>query len=127
MHYMGIREKDCSLCTPLNSVVRKRHRLPPQRSFKLVSNTPLQSPAETALHQLKPAMKILFLLSAILVFLFQMVPGNAYPSSDTMECRMNRGFCKYLSCPGISQPTGGTCRNGDLICCKNPWADSRRH
>ncbi|KAL8185074.1 UNVERIFIED_CONTAM: hypothetical protein K2H54_036484 [Gekko kuhli] len=72
-------------------------------------------------------MRILFLLFAILLFVFQAIPaGYAYPYADTLECRRSGGFCKRYGCPRETVPTGGTCQDGYLTCCKSPWRDGRR-
>ncbi|KAL8185075.1 UNVERIFIED_CONTAM: hypothetical protein K2H54_036497 [Gekko kuhli] len=72
-------------------------------------------------------MRFLFLFFAILLFCFQTVPGNAQDVADTMECRNGGGFCASgsRSCPSESQPTGGTCVNGLLACCKWPQREHR--
>uniref|UniRef100_A0A8D0BAT6 Beta-defensin-like domain-containing protein n=1 Tax=Salvator merianae TaxID=96440 RepID=A0A8D0BAT6_SALMN len=55
-----------------------------------------------------------------LTLLLHFVPGNGgYPAADTLECRRSRGFCKLLECPPRTSPTGGTCQDGSLICCKS--------
>ncbi|KAG6934135.1 Gallinacin-10-like [Chelydra serpentina] len=65
-------------------------------------------------------MRILCLLFAVLVFLFQGAPGNAdFP--DNINCRSNFGFCHSGDCP-ISTMLIGTCINGKINCCKRPTA-----
>uniref|UniRef100_A0A8C0IU27 Beta-defensin-like domain-containing protein n=1 Tax=Chelonoidis abingdonii TaxID=106734 RepID=A0A8C0IU27_CHEAB len=63
-------------------------------------------------------MRILYLLFAVLVFLFQGTPGVADegPSpADTLACRIQGGFCRLWSCPPVFS-VSGTCYGGLLQC-----------
>ncbi|NWI15080.1 GLL9 protein, partial [Crypturellus soui] len=62
-------------------------------------------------------MKILFLLVAVLFFLFQAAPAYSQVDADTVACRQNRGSCSFVACPPPSVDVG-TCRGGKLKCCK---------
>ncbi|XP_054828616.1 gallinacin-9-like [Eublepharis macularius] len=63
-------------------------------------------------------MRLLCLLFAIFLFFCQAFPGNAQAPPDTLECVRNGGSCNSQPCRLPSQPTGGTCHNGLLNCCK---------
>ncbi|NXP81276.1 GLL10 protein, partial [Ramphastos sulfuratus] len=62
-------------------------------------------------------MRILYLLFAIVLLLFQAAPGSADPLFvDTAECRTQGNFCRAGQCP----PTfavSGSCHGGLLKCC----------
>uniref|UniRef100_A0A8C9FVG9 Beta-defensin-like domain-containing protein n=1 Tax=Pavo cristatus TaxID=9049 RepID=A0A8C9FVG9_PAVCR len=62
-------------------------------------------------------MKILYLLFAVLLFLFQAASGSADPLfPDTVACRNQGNFCRAGACP----PTfaiSGQCHGGLLNCC----------
>ncbi|NWJ06627.1 GLL9 protein, partial [Crypturellus undulatus] len=62
-------------------------------------------------------MRILFLLVAVLFFLFQAAPAYSQEDADTIACRQNRASCSFVAC---SPPlvNVGTCRGGKLKCCK---------
>uniref|UniRef100_A0A8C4Y100 Beta-defensin-like domain-containing protein n=1 Tax=Gopherus evgoodei TaxID=1825980 RepID=A0A8C4Y100_9SAUR len=61
-------------------------------------------------------MRILYLLFAVLVFLFQGVADLGPPLADTMACRDQGGFCQLMSCPQVFS-VSGTCHGGLLKCC----------
>ncbi|XP_064002903.1 gallinacin-10-like [Pogoniulus pusillus] len=62
-------------------------------------------------------MRVLYLLFAIVLLLFQAAPGSAEPLfADTAECKSQGNFCRAISCP----PTfaiSGSCQGGMLKCC----------
>ncbi|NXY89545.1 GLL10 protein, partial [Alcedo cyanopectus] len=62
-------------------------------------------------------MRILYLLFAVVLLLFQVAPGSADPIfPDTAECRSQGNFCRAGACP----PTftvSGSCHAGMLKCC----------
>ncbi|NXX44292.1 GLL10 protein, partial [Tricholaema leucomelas] len=62
-------------------------------------------------------MRILYLLFAIVLLLFQVAPGSAEPLfADTAECKSQGNFCRVATCP----PTfaiSGSCHGGLLKCC----------
>ncbi|NWZ44643.1 GLL10 protein, partial [Brachypodius atriceps] len=62
-------------------------------------------------------MKILYLLFAVFLLLFQATSGSADPFfADTVECRNQGNFCRAGVCP----PTfavKGTCHSGQFNCC----------
>uniref|UniRef100_A0A452J6R7 Beta-defensin-like domain-containing protein n=1 Tax=Gopherus agassizii TaxID=38772 RepID=A0A452J6R7_9SAUR len=63
-------------------------------------------------------MRILYLLFAVLVFLFQGTPGVADlgpPLADTMACKARGDFCRPVSCPLVFS-VSGTCHGGLLQC-----------
>ncbi|NWW73256.1 GLL10 protein, partial [Climacteris rufus] len=62
-------------------------------------------------------MKILYLLFAVFLFLFQATSGSADPIfADTAECRGQGKFCRAGVCPPTFAVTG-TCQGGTLNCC----------
>ncbi|XP_030801653.1 gallinacin-10-like [Geospiza fortis] len=63
-------------------------------------------------------MKILYLLFAVFLLLFQATSGSADPLfADTVECRNAQGkFCRAGPCPPTFTATG-TCHGGTLNCC----------
>ncbi|NWT26703.1 GLL10 protein, partial [Cardinalis cardinalis] len=63
-------------------------------------------------------MKILYLLFAVFLLLFQATSGSADPLfADTAECRSAQGkFCRVGPCPPTFTATG-TCHGGMMNCC----------
>ncbi|NXP92414.1 GLL10 protein, partial [Passerina amoena] len=63
-------------------------------------------------------MKILYLLFAVFLILFQATSGSADPLfADTAECRSTPGkFCRVGACPPTFAATG-TCHGGMMNCC----------
>ncbi|NWH94107.1 GLL10 protein, partial [Aegithalos caudatus] len=62
-------------------------------------------------------MKILYLLFAVFLFLFQATSGSADPLfTDTVECRSQGNFCRAGTCPPTFAATG-SCHGGLLKCC----------
>ncbi|KAM8809654.1 GLL9 protein, partial [Eudromia elegans] len=62
-------------------------------------------------------MRILFLLVALLFFLFQAAPAHSQEDADTLACRQSRASCSFVPCAAPSVQVG-TCRAGKLKCCK---------
>ncbi|NXH91158.1 GLL10 protein, partial [Edolisoma coerulescens] len=62
-------------------------------------------------------MKILYLLFAVFLLLFQATSGSADPLfADTVECRRQGKFCRMGVCPPTFAATG-TCQGGLMNCC----------
>ncbi|XP_027520860.1 gallinacin-10-like [Corapipo altera] len=62
-------------------------------------------------------MKILYLLFAVFLLIFQATSGSADPLfPDTAECRGRGKFCHAGQCPPTFTASG-TCHNGVLNCC----------
>ncbi|NWT04852.1 GLL10 protein, partial [Mionectes macconnelli] len=62
-------------------------------------------------------MKILYLLFAVFLLIFQATSGSADPLfPDTAECRSQGKFCRAGPCPPTFDATG-TCHNGLMNCC----------
>ncbi|XP_019362991.1 PREDICTED: gallinacin-10-like [Gavialis gangeticus] len=62
-------------------------------------------------------MKVLYLLLAVLFFLFQASSGFVdVAPADTIACRNQGNFCRLRTCPPTFEGTG-TCHNGALLCC----------
>ncbi|NXF08035.1 GLL10 protein, partial [Smithornis capensis] len=62
-------------------------------------------------------MKILYLLFAVFLLIFQATSGSADPLfPDTAECKAQGNFCRAMSCPSTFAVTG-TCQGGTLKCC----------
>ncbi|NXK66376.1 GLL10 protein, partial [Sylvietta virens] len=62
-------------------------------------------------------MKILYLLFAVFLLLFQATSGSADPLfADTAACRGPGKFCHAGPCPNTFAATG-TCQGGTLNCC----------
>ncbi|NXT61707.1 GLL10 protein, partial [Chaetops frenatus] len=61
-------------------------------------------------------MKILYLLFAVFLLLFQATSGSVEPPPDTMACRGKGKFCHGGPCPTTFAVTG-TCQGGLLNCC----------
>ncbi|NXD24277.1 GLL10 protein, partial [Spelaeornis formosus] len=62
-------------------------------------------------------MKILYLLFAVFLLLFQATSGSADPLfPDTIACRGPGKFCRVGGCPPTFVVTG-TCQGGTINCC----------
>ncbi|NWH71578.1 GLL10 protein, partial [Piaya cayana] len=62
-------------------------------------------------------MRILYLLFAVVLLLFQAAPGSADPIfPDTAECRAQGNFCRGGTCPPTFAASG-SCHGGMLKCC----------
>ncbi|NXM40996.1 GLL10 protein, partial [Gymnorhina tibicen] len=62
-------------------------------------------------------MKILYLLFAVFLLIFQATSGSADPLfADTAECRSQGKFCRAGACPPTFAATG-TCHGGLMNCC----------
>ncbi|NXX28354.1 GLL10 protein, partial [Nicator chloris] len=62
-------------------------------------------------------MKILYLLFAVFLLLFQATSGSADPIHlDTLQCRGPGKFCLDKDCPPPFAATS-TCQGGTLNCC----------
>ncbi|NXP62684.1 GLL10 protein, partial [Chloropsis cyanopogon] len=62
-------------------------------------------------------MKILYLLFAVFLLLFQATSGSADPLyADTVECRTRGKFCRVGACP-LTFTVTGTCQGGTMNCC----------
>ncbi|NXA74863.1 GLL10 protein, partial [Thryothorus ludovicianus] len=62
-------------------------------------------------------MKVLYLLFAVFLLLFQATSGSADPLfADTVECRSQGNFCRAGVCPPTFAATG-SCHGGMLKCC----------
>ncbi|NXA39950.1 GLL10 protein, partial [Eudromia elegans] len=63
-------------------------------------------------------MRILYLLFAVLVLLFQANQGYAQEFlADTLECKARGNFCILTACPPTFS-VSGTCHGGFLKCCQ---------
>ncbi|KAM6279889.1 gallinacin-10-like isoform 1-T1 [Porphyrio hochstetteri] len=68
-------------------------------------------------------MRILYLLFAVVLLLFQAAPGSAdLTFADTAECRSQGNFCRAGACPPTFAATG-SCHGGLLKCCSKILAE----
>ncbi|NXM66137.1 GLL10 protein, partial [Serilophus lunatus] len=62
-------------------------------------------------------MKILYLLFAVFLLIFQATSGSADPLfPDTAQCKNQGNFCRATICPPTFTATG-TCQGGLMKCC----------